>query len=457
MADSDVPPSPAAGTDRAPIGPRVALGAGLHFLVLGSWYCLRPLRDEIPTFDPDSIAWLWTAVFLAMLVVSPAFGWLAHRVRRRTLLATTYLTLIAVLATFALLVPELGSQADVPDAPRLAEADVSAHPLELAFYVFCSVYALFAVSVMWSYLADRFTGPEAMRWFGPIAAAGTLGMLTASTFVSNVAERIEPARLLWVPAGLLGLATLAIFVFDRHGATAERVPSGDRPVEGSLWTGISVVFRTRMLQAIVCYMFLASVAGSFLYHQQSLILNAAFDDRGESRAFLAGIDQYTSVLTLLSQLFLNAWLLKRIGVGSTLAALPLLLLVAFAVLGGLQLSGVAAATLLPVLATIQVLRRGASYSLSKPTKEYLFTLVTREQKYASKNFIDTVVYRGSDTVGIQTSAALKAAGLGAGALALTATPIALVWIVVSLWIGRVVKRRIRSIAAGDGSPGPEAG
>ncbi len=428
---------------RRPLKARLILAFALHFLVLGSWYCLRPLREEIATFDPDVIAKLWTRGFLVMLVLSPMFAFAARHLKRKALCAGTYFVLISALIGFAVLLPNLGSAEVGPDGQPLA-ASRARVLAEQALYVFMSMYTLFAVSVMWSYLADVFRSEEASRWFGPIAAAGTLGGLAASKAMEFLPLHFELNQLLWLPAGLLTAAALGILFVDHGPSTV----GDDRPPGKGVLAGIGVVFRSKTLLAIVLYMVLASVAGAFRYQIQSTILNEAITDRGERTSFYAGINTWTNGYALLSQLFLSAWLMKRIGVGFTLAALPIVAGLVFATLGGLQAAGLESEALLPVLFVATVAWRGTSYSLSKPTKEFLFTLVSREQKFASKNFIDTVVYRGGDSAGANAVDAGKGwlevhrpTWLAGGALAFAGIPVIALWIVAALMLGRLVKHR----------------
>jgi ATP:ADP antiporter, AAA family len=99
-------------------------------------------------------------------------------------------------------------------------------------------------------------------------------------------------------------------------------------------------------------------------------------------------------------------------------------------------ASLAVAPVLAVLLVFQVLRRAGNYALARPAREMLFTVLSREEKYKSKNFIDTVVYRGGDALAGWIFAGLMALGLGLGGIAAVAVPVAAVWLVVALWLGR---------------------
>jgi AAA family ATP:ADP antiporter len=123
-----------------------------------------------------------------------------------------------------------------------------------------------------------------------------------------------------------------------------------------------------------------------------------------------------------------AKLVERLGVGPALALLPALGLVGFVAIG--------LAPALPVLIAFQVLRRAADYSIARPAREMLFTVLTREAKYKSKNFIDTVVFRGGDAASGWVYAALSGFALGLAALATAAMPGAILWLSLGLLLGR---------------------
>jgi AAA family ATP:ADP antiporter len=132
-----------------------------------------------------------------------------------------------------------------------------------------------------------------------------------------------------------------------------------------------------------------------------------------------------------------AKLVEKLGVGSALALLPALGLAGFIAIG--------LAPTLPMLMAFQVLRRAADYAIARPAREMLFTVLTREAKYKSKNFIDTVVFRGGDAASGWVYAALSGLGLGLAGLATAAIPGAILWLSLGLLLGRQ-HSRLRTVA-----------
>ena len=134
------------------------------------------------------------------------------------------------------------------------------------------------------------------------------------------------------------------------------------------------------------------------------------------------------LLTVMAQVFLTGRIIKWLGVGVTLAILPVMSVIGFTAMGVWPT--------LTVFVAFNVLRRAGNYGFSSPGREVLFTVISAEDKYKAKNFIDTFVYRTGDQIGAWTSAYLAGAGLGVLAISWLAAPMSAVWLFVALWLGR---------------------
>jgi AAA family ATP:ADP antiporter len=167
---------------------------------------------------------------------------------------------------------------------------------------------------------------------------------------------------------------------------------------------------------------------TFLYFQQAQIIRDAFSDPGERTAVFAAIDFAVNALTILLQVFLTGRLVSWVGLKWTLALIPILLGVGFLVIGF--------SPVLAVLVVVQVIRRAGNYAIMRPAREMLYVVLSREEKYKAKNFIDTVVYRGGDAVSSWVYTGLKSLGLSLGAIAWIAVPLAAIWAVVAFWLGK---------------------
>jgi len=401
-------------TERGELGPSL-WSFGCFFCVLCGYYVLRPLRDEMGVQSGvENLPWLFSATFAAMCAVVPLFGFAASRLPRRGLVLWTYLFFVANVLVFYV----------------LFERGVAPSAVARVFFVWVSVFNLFVVSLFWSLMADLFRPAQAARLFGFISAGGSCGALAGPTLTAVLAAPLGTAKLLLVSAGFLALAIVCIRALVR-GAE----PSGPgRPdaappdsIGGTTWSGVAVIARSPYLLGIVAYVLLYTVLLGFAYLELARLVSETYRDSAQRTALFAQVDLAVNVLTLLGQLFLVSRLVEKLGVGAALALLPALGLVGFAVIG--------IAPTLAVLVAFQVLRRAADYAVARPAREMLFTVLGREAKYKSKNFIDTVVFRGGDTVSGWVYAGLKGLGLGIAGLAAAAIPGAILWLAVGLWLG----------------------
>jgi len=410
--------------EREEWGP-VLLATAYGFCILFSYYILRPVRDEISVADRGNLQYLWTAVFLVMLVAVPLYSHFVSRYSRGVFIpwVNRFFALNLVLFFAALkLLP------------------LEARPwIDRVFYVWASVFALFVVAVFWGFIVDLFRDHQGKRVFGFIAVGSSLGGIFGSFLTTQVATLVPVFVLLLVAVIPLEVAVWLARSLHRRageGQTALRVEGKER-IGGNAWTGIGLVLRSPYLRMIAAYIFLMTFASTVLYYQQADLLGQAFgDDRGASREFLAWIDLCTNILTIFAQGFLAAHLIRWLGIGLSLAFLPALAFLGFLSLGTYPL--------LAVLVVLQVLYRSGRYAVTRPAREVLYTVVGREERYKSKAFIDAAVYRGGDLANGWIYTGLQALGLGIGAIALVAVPVVGVWMAIGLFLGRAQEEKRRS-------------
>jgi len=392
------------------------LATAYGFCILFAYYLLRPVRDEIGAADRGNLQVLWTAVFLVMLVAVPLYSAAVARWSRAVFipLANRFFALHLVAFFVALML--------LPEAARTW--------IDRVFYVWLSVFVLFVVTVFWGFVADVFRTEQGKRLFGFIAVGSSLGGIAGSAATALLAQHVPVFLLLLLAVLPLEAAAWLARWLDRHASrqpeTLNREP--EARVGGSAWSGIGPVFRSPLLRKIALWLVLMTFASTILYFVQAYLVGEAFSDRGLRRAFLARVDLAVNTLTIVTQALLTAHILRRIGVGGTLAVLPAVALLGFAALG--------TAPLLAVLVAVRVLYDSSRHALAKPAREVLFTLVSREERYKSKAFIDAAVYRGGDLLSGWAYAGLAALGLAAGAIALVAAPLAALWVVLGLQLGR---------------------
>ena len=296
------------------------------------------------------------------------------------------------------------------------------------FYVWVSVYNMWAVSLFWAFMADGFGLESSKRLFGLIAVGGSLGAVLGSTITSLFVEAVGRPNLILVSAVFMLAASLVITQLGKRLPGTATQPHAQKSDRGHFWSGMSEFLRSPYLLSIGAYLFLFSLSSTFLYFQQAEIVDAAVSSREAKAKIFANIDVWVNVMTFFIQIFLTGRLISRLGVGGVLLILPALTVVGFI--------GLSIAPVLPILVAFQILRRATNYALSRPARETLFTIVSRDQKYKAKSFIDTFVYRGGDMLGASAFAALGGLGMGLSGIALVAVPPAILWGLFGIFLGK---------------------
>lgn len=387
------------------------------FVLLCSYYILRPMRDEMGVAGGvENLQWLFTGTFIAMLAMVPLFGWITSRYSRATFLPMVYGFFIINLLIFYL----------------LFSSDVADVWVARIFFIWVSVFNLFVVSVFWSFMTDIFSNRQARRLFGFIAAGGTAGALVGPALTAALVRPLGPENLMLVSAVLLGCAMFCIRQLIRwrsaHDDTnSTTITSTSNPLGGSVLAGIRLVFQSPYLLGIALLMLLFTTLATFLYFQQAQIIRDAFTDPSERTAVFASIDFAVNLLTVLIQLFFTGRLVRWLGLPWTLALVPLLLALGFMAL--------AVAPVLTVLAVVQIIRRAGNYAIMRPSREMLYVVLGREEKYKAKNFIDTTVYRGGDAISAWIYTGLRSLGLGLSGIAWIAVPLAGLWALLAYRLG----------------------
>lgn len=403
-----------------------ALGSFVCFWsLLAGYYVLRPLRDEMALqLGSSALQELFTTVFITMLAVVPVFGWLTRRFARKRLLPWVYGFFIVNLLGFHEVLVLGGSQS----------AGVAR-----VFFVWVSVYNLFAISLFWSLMADLFETTQAERLVGFIAAGGTLGALTGPLLTLGLVGWLGPKGLVLISAALLALSITAILFLRQWAARHPRVAQaghGEQPFQGSVWSGLNDLRRSRYLLGISAFLLLYSLLSTFLYFTQADLVPRLITQSADRTRLLAGVDLAVNVLTLTVQLLAFGQLVQRVGVRWLLVAMPLVSLIGFA-----ALSAAPASAALGVLVAFGIVRRAGEYAISKPARETLFNVLPAEQQYRAKNAIDTLVHRTGDTTSAWLITGLRGLGLSVGQLTWLAVPLSALWCAVAWWLGGRAQRQ----------------
>ncbi len=427
----------AIGARPAELGAALA-GAAYMFCLMAAYYMLRPVRDAMGIAGGvENLKYLFLISFGATLLVVPLYGLACARLPRSRFVPLISLLLVAMVALFYVAFRETS------DEPPGWVAQ--------AFFVWVGVFNLFVLSVYWSFMADLFSGEQARRLFGFLAAGGSAGAIAGPAVTTLAVGRFGIDGLLLCAAVLL-LATVALVQYllywEKTSAASPHKPlSGpmetDEPIGGNPLAGVALLGRSRYLLGIAAFVLLFTAVSTFVYMLQAELLRDTVSTSAERTRILAAVDLAVNVLCLPTQLFITGRLVARFGLTVLLAALPLFMIAGFLAL--------AAAPVLVVLIVVQVLRRAGDYAITRPARELLFTALPKESRFKAKNVIDTVVYRGGDAANAWVYALLGGLGLGLAGIAAVGVGIAALWSTVALLLGRTFSRVVA--AEPDAMPG----
>lgn len=409
----------------------VAWSFAYFFCVLSSYYIIRPVREEMAVGSgPNTIPYLFIGTFVAMIFATSIFGWVASRFPRRVFLPWVYLFFVSNILIFWVVFSQFrGAGADYVWLGRI-------------FFVWVSVFNLFVVSVFWSFMADIYTREQGRRLFGLITSGGSIGALIGGILTSSLVTTIGFEDLMGLSAALLLAAVFCVgrlknWVHHEHENEIEMTVESDKPLGGNPLAGITHLFSSRYFLGIALMSLVASLLGTALYMFRAELIGEAIQNPDARTQFFSNMNVAANALALIAQMFLVKQVVTRFGIGRSLFLFPLASIIGFAVL--------AFEPTLMAVAVLDVVRRGLGFGFAKPSTDMLYSVVTPEEKYKTKNAIDTAIYRGGDVVGTWAIKLMSILGLGIAGTSIVMIPVAAISAVVALWLGRDYKRKAKAL------------
>jgi AAA family ATP:ADP antiporter len=373
-----------------------------------------------------------------MLIAQPLYGALVARVARARFIPIVYQFFVMNLAVFW----------------ALLHHGVNVKLVAQIFFVWISVFNLFAVAVFWSFMADLFEREQFKRLFGFICAGGTAGSLISPLAAIWLAQPLGPANLLLIAGGLLQIAVVCTLCLE-HAVAAmkpkqsfhERPADQQENITTGWLQGFVNIAKSPYLMGNAVWMVLLSFTGTMVYLEQANLVAASGADAAAQLRIFATIDLAVGIITLFVQWLVTGRMMSKFGTAAALAFQPVIFVLGFAVL--------AVSPVLIVVLIFQSLQGAAGFAISNPARQVLFTVVSRDDKYKAKNVIDVVVFRGSDAASGGIFAGLKALGQSIEAVAAIGLVLSLGWVALSLGLGRSEERRAKQMQEA-AWPAPEA-
>jgi ATP:ADP antiporter, AAA family len=397
----------------------VALAFACNFMLLGSYYILRPLRDSMATvFGVGQLQNLFTLTFVLAVLCSPIYTALASRLKLTTLLPGAFwfwlLNVLLFNGLFAL----------APASRWVAGA----------YYVWFSVVNLFMISVFWSLMVDLFSAAQATRLFALIAAGGSLGAIGGSVLTRLYVPALGLKGLLLVAAAGFAVVIGLIYWLMREkerlrlSASAGQTSSLTHRLAGNPLEGFGELLRSAYQRHQAAFMLFMTWASTVAYFFQTDLISKAFAGIEQRTEVIADIDVIVNIASALIMILGVGRLIRKFGVTTGLVLNPLIMLVAF--------SSIALAPTVLMIQAVQVVRRVSQYAIARPSREICFTVVPQESRYKAKNVIDTVIYRLGDVTAAWLVAGLRWAGTGLMGTVALGLAVSAAWAVSATALGR---------------------
>ena len=379
------------------------LGSFLFFLVLSSWYVLRPVRNEMAVANVDDLPYLLAAVAIAMLLINPIYSWVVSKTNLRKIVIYCYSFLIVNLLIFLSTWKFLG----IGDSVWVGRI----------FYVWCNVYSFFVVSIFWVVIINIYRNSKTRSFYGVIMAGGSLGAIFGSEISKRFSNSFDEYGLEFftLSAAILLFFAMLLAMNITRSKMNEKILDKNSVGGGSL-DSIKNSIKSEEIRNIAAYVWMWTCLMTIQWITAINIIEEWSSDSQQRISFFATIEQIVSPLTLLIQLFLTNIIIRKVGIKNIMILYGFLFLIAY-LLYGFFPSIVA-------VAIVTVFLRVFEYGFNKPTREIIYSTLKQNDRYKSSVLIDTFVSRFGDLTG---SALIKLAGFTTitfNSLPLMALPIA---------------------------------
>ena len=388
------------------------------FLLMTAYFILRPVRDAMSSDWSDTeLSWLWTSTFFFSFLAVSLYGEIISRIKFNYVVPGVYVFFSITFFAFNFL------------SLILIDQDF----INKIFYVWLSVFSLFHVSVFWSFISNIFSKEQAPRLFGFIASGASIGAILGPSIPILFANQVGTMNLLII-AGIILLIPVPLISWlekikfselQNHNINID-IDVHKNTIRKDFLSGFSSLIKNPYLISISLFILFYVVMNTFVYFElRKLLIDF---DRDARTQIWASIDLIVNILAIVTAIFFTSRITTRCGMPATLALIPTIMILGWIV--------VAISPILLFLIGLQIIRRAGNYSITKPGREMLFTLVDNEARYKVKPVIDIVVYRGGDMLTAWFYTFLTATvGLGLSGISIIATILASFWALTGLYLG----------------------
>lgn len=308
-----------------------------------------------------------------------------------------------------------------------------------SFYVLGDIFNSAMVTFFWAYANDLFNSGQAKRTYGMVGLGGILGGIAGSSIVVTLVSEVgRSALLISSILPLVVMTGIGFWVHKRSGDPDEKEeekPCAEGRRCSALVEGANIVFKSKYLLTIVGILGLYEMVSNIVDFQLSAVIANTIPGDVEKDAYFGFVGQITSIISLVVQLFLTSFIMKRFGVGVALLFLPAA--ITFGAMGFL---------IMPGLLFVTVMSAGdnsLNYSINQSAKEALYTPTSQDAKYKAKAFIDMFVQRFAKVLAVVLNLVV-AAWIGIKHvqwLSIATLFIMIFWIILVRYAGREFEKK----------------
>ena len=395
------------------------LASLFFFFILSSWYTLRPLRNELAVQDIDNISLLLAMVGMGMLFANLVYSWVASKTNLKQLIIFCYLFLASNLIFFINL--------DFSSSVWIGRS----------FYVWSNVYSFFVVAIFWVVAINLFRENKAKQYFGFISFGGTLGAAFGSRLSKYIANNFSITPIDGGPEevniSIFALFTLVLLIIGLLIGLycIGKVKSENVALGGSAKDAFKNLFDSSDVRQLAFYMFLFTSLMTIHWITSAIIFEESIESSIERVAVFADIELAVSLIAGITQIFLTSFVVKKLGIRLILFSYGIIFSIVFLVY--------AFAPLLISAILVTVLLRVFEYSINKPSREIVFSHLSKNKRYKSSVLVDTFFARLGDFSGSIFLGFFKGTQIAFSIAPLMALPFALTISIVGSRISKILK------------------
>jgi AAA family ATP:ADP antiporter len=402
---------------RAGEGPLTLLMAFNVFLLLTSYYLIKPVREALilSSGGAEAKSYLVAGMAVILFFLVGGYAKLVSRYERTRLITVVTAIFIACLVAFWAM-----GRAGLPY-------------LGYAFFIWVGIFSVMVVAQFWSYANDVYNNDSGKRLFPLVAFGGSFGAFAGAYIADKLLDYFSVMEMLLWAAALLGACIALTNVISRkvwgkaamearqRELTAKAQASVKKEKES---LGFDLLLRHKyigLIALLVLFLNLVNTTGEYILGSLaedygiteteeavdlavSTSAPLAFKNRefGDPTvpenqeeyqgsvigSFYAGFFFWVNLLGMALQLFVVGRLIKYGGIKAGLLWLPIVALGTYALI-----------FFLPVIRYARIgktFENASDYSVNKTTLQMLFLPTTRDIKYKAKQVVDSFFQRIGD-------------------------------------------------------------